>query len=372
MFVSYAKGVRNLISRSEIQDSGLRTACVLCFVSCVFYFALCPVAEPSSSIRGAFSFSGFSTGVGTRAMGMNGAFAAISDDSSSAYWNPAGLTSAWYKELSFTRADLHDLDLITNQSFNVSAPETATGAMAFGWTRLEYDFESWREDVFLVSYAKTLIGQEGAHAGTAPLRHSDFNLSFGATFKYLRQTSELNIAPGSNSDEGGDVVPIFAESRGIGLDVGFLARIKAKDGRNRFSIGVAAQDVPTVVRWNSDDDDLETEEYAPYRYRAGCSFEPLPRLTIAFDLVGEQNVTFKEVHLGVEHWIFPVKHDVPISEKNLAIRGGIARQLSASERMTFAAGLGIRWAAWQLDYAYLLDNEGLGDTKNRFSISVRF
>ncbi|HEY5037458.1 MAG TPA: hypothetical protein VIJ93_00130 [bacterium] len=30
-------------------------------------------------------------GVGVRAMGMSGAFAAIADDPSAAYWNPAGL-----------------------------------------------------------------------------------------------------------------------------------------------------------------------------------------------------------------------------------------------------------------------------------------
>ena len=79
-------------------------------------------------------------------MGMNGAFAAVSDDSSSAYWNPAGLTSSWYKEISFTRADLYDLDLITNNVLSISAPETRGGAISFGWNQLRYDFESWREE----------------------------------------------------------------------------------------------------------------------------------------------------------------------------------------------------------------------------------
>jgi hypothetical protein len=40
--------------------------------------------------------------------------------------------------------------------------------------------------------------------------------------------------------------------------------------------------------------------------------------------------------------------------------------------MTFTGGLGIRWNSWQLDYAYLMDSDGLGDTRNRFSVSVRF
>ncbi len=321
-------------------------------------------------MRGAFSFSGFATGVGTRAMGMNGAFAAVSDDSSSAYWNPAGLASAWCKELSFMRADLYDLDLITSNALNISAPDTGSGAMSFGWTRLQYDLESWREEVFLVSYAKTMLGHKSGQADSF-VQYPGFSVSMGATLKYFRQTSNLEIMPGIEGTEGKtEVTPVHCKAKGIGLDVGLIARIRAKDGRNRFSMGVAIQEIPTVIRWNSGE--LETKEYLPYRYKAGCSFEPLPRLTVALDLVGEQNVRLKELHLGMEHWIFPLKRGLPISEKNLAIRGGIAKQLSSSERMTFAGGLGVRWAAWQLDYAYLMDSNGLGDTRNRFSVSVRF
>jgi|GEM_PF-647245 len=363
--------------KSKIKNQKSKIACILCLVPflVLWPFAEVPAYAGSSSIRGAFSFSGFATGVGTRAMGMNGAFAAVSDDSSSAYWNPAGLTSSWYKELSFTRADLYDLDLITSNTLSISAPETSAGAMSFGWTRLQYDFESWREEAFLMSYAKTLVGQRGANTRFAPA----FSLSCGVTLKYLRQTSKLELGQGDKETVGeGDDIPIpapssslFCKARGMGWDVGLLARINARDGRNRFSIAIAAQDIPTVVEWNRGSE-RETKEYIPYRYKAGCSFEPLPRLTIALDLVGEQNVSFKEVHLGMEHWILSEKNNFPISEKNLAIRGGIAKQLSASKRMTFAAGLGVRWAAWQLDYAYLMDNEGLGDTRNRFSVSVRF
>lgn len=341
------------------------------FAFCLLFLIFSMAAGADSSIRGAFSFSGFSNGVGTRAMGMNGAFAAISDDSSSAYWNPAGLTYSQYKELSFMRANLYNLDLIINNSLNISAPETAEnvfGAVSFGWNRLEYDFQDdydpWLEDAFVLSYAKTVIGN--SHKSQA----SGFSMSCGLALKYLRQTSKLEMI----TSEDDNSFLASCNAKGAGIDAGVLARINGKDGRNRFSLGIAAQDIPTIVRWNYKEGSsgAEREEYIPYRYKAGCSFEPLPRLTIAADLVGEKNVWLKELHLGIEHWLLPVKHSRPISEKNLAIRGGIAKQLSASERMTFACGLGIRWSAWQLDYAYLIDNNGLGDTRNRFSVSVRF
>jgi len=372
---------KSLQSKIANLKSKILASCVLLLTLCLF--TEIPAYAGDSSIRGAFSFSGFATGIGTRAMGMNGAFAAVSDDSSSAYWNPAGLTSSWYKELSFTRADLYDLDLITSNTLNISAPETRGGAMSFGWTRLQYDFESWREEAFLMSYAKTLVGERMANTGQAQGPAPIFSLSCGVTLKYLRQTSKLELTPTLVAEESEvsteaaaqafekGLSERFCKARGMGWDVGLLARINAKDGRNRFSIAITAQDIPTVIKWNSGSDE-ETKEYIPYRYKAGCSFEPIPRLTVALDLVGEQNVSFKEIHLGMEHWIFSKKNNFPISEKNLAIRGGIAKQLSGSKRMTFAGGIGIRWSAWQLDYAYLMDNDGLGDTRNRFSVSVRF
>ena len=39
-------------------------------------------------------------GIGARAMGMGGAFVAVSDDASGLYWNPAGLVGAQRLEIS--------------------------------------------------------------------------------------------------------------------------------------------------------------------------------------------------------------------------------------------------------------------------------
>ncbi|MBD3183685.1 hypothetical protein GF312_15455 [Candidatus Poribacteria bacterium] len=343
---------------------------VLCLLA-----TFCSAVQAESSTRGAFSFTGFSTGIGTRAMGMNGAFTAVSNDSSAAYWNPAGLTTSLYKELSFTRADLYGLDLITTNTLNMSTPDTGSGAMSLGWNRMQFEFESWYEDIFLISYAKCLYGLDKKGK-----QKEGFNLALGVTAKYLRQNSDLEIIPWTDkeedteveeSEEPDEVVPVICKSRGYGVDFGILAGLRAKDGRNRLSVGMVIQDTPTRISWNKDTE-IQSDEYLPYRYKLGISAEPLPGLTAAVDIVGEKNISFKELHLGVEHWIFPAKNTFPVSEKNLAIRGGVAKQLSNSERITFAAGVGVRWASWQLDYAYLMDSDGLGDTKNRFSVSVRF
>jgi hypothetical protein len=44
------------------------------------------------------SAQGFES-VGTRAMGMGGAFVAVADDATAAYWNPAGLTTGAFFSL---------------------------------------------------------------------------------------------------------------------------------------------------------------------------------------------------------------------------------------------------------------------------------
>jgi tetratricopeptide (TPR) repeat protein len=49
-----------------------------------------------------------SYGVGARALGMGGAFFAISDDATASYWNPAGLTLIEKKELSFMQAQMFE------------------------------------------------------------------------------------------------------------------------------------------------------------------------------------------------------------------------------------------------------------------------
>jgi len=49
-----------------------------------------------------------SYGVGARALGMGGAFFAISDDATASYWNPAGLTLIERKELSFMQAQMFE------------------------------------------------------------------------------------------------------------------------------------------------------------------------------------------------------------------------------------------------------------------------
>lgn len=59
-----------------------------------------------------------SLGIGPRAMGMGGAFVAIADDASAAYWNVAGLSQLSSYELSISSAPVYFTEQINNGDTN--------------------------------------------------------------------------------------------------------------------------------------------------------------------------------------------------------------------------------------------------------------
>ncbi len=67
-------------------------------------FALLAFAVPAGATKYAGEF--MKIPVGARAIGMGGAFSAVSDDATSPYWNPAGMVYLPYREafLGFGRA----------------------------------------------------------------------------------------------------------------------------------------------------------------------------------------------------------------------------------------------------------------------------
>ena len=283
----------------------------------------------ASTFRGSFTFTGFAASIGTRAMGMNGAFVAVSDDATAPYWNASGLATIGYKELFTMYTDLYGLGLIRTNAVGISFPDTGNGATAVNWIQLRYDLEAWREQAFIGSYAKRL---------------TSFS-AFGLNVKHLRQSSNIELS----------------SATGWSVDAGLIVRL-GKRGR----CGIAVQDAYSIINIESGEKDR-----MPINYRAGLAYYPFSRLVGAVEVIGEEHLPIKSVHVGGEYWLAKIDLVTPIDEKNVAVRGGIAKELIGKKRMTYAGGLSARVSSWQFDYAYLADNEGLGDT-HRFSASVRF
>ena len=73
-------------------------------------------------------------GVGARALGMGGAFYAVADDASAAYWNPAGLAYLQRKEITTMQASLWEQTSLTY--FGYAHPTATKGTFAFGMATL--------------------------------------------------------------------------------------------------------------------------------------------------------------------------------------------------------------------------------------------
>ena len=94
--------------------------------ACVFMgFALTASAQ-SGGTPGAF----LSYGVGGRALAMGGAYYAISDDASAAYWNPAGLSQLQRKEVTTMQATLFQQTKLTYFSFAYPTKSGSTFALS--------------------------------------------------------------------------------------------------------------------------------------------------------------------------------------------------------------------------------------------------
>ncbi|MCG2726194.1 MAG: PorV/PorQ family protein [Elusimicrobia bacterium] len=102
----------------------------VCFLAGFFLLAVSSFAQ-SGGMPGQL----MSYGVGARALGMGGAFFAVADDSTAAYWNPAALIFLKRKEFSAMQSSMFaDTSL---SFFTYAHPTTSKGTIAISMTQLK-------------------------------------------------------------------------------------------------------------------------------------------------------------------------------------------------------------------------------------------
>ena len=76
--------------------------------------------------------------VGTRPLGMGGAFMAVADDGNTITWNPAGLPRLRRKEFNSTYADLYGMG-ISHSYIGIVWPFSDRLALGMDWASLGFD-----------------------------------------------------------------------------------------------------------------------------------------------------------------------------------------------------------------------------------------
>ena len=273
--------------------------------------------------------------MGARAFGMGGAFAAIADDATAAYWNPAGLSQLEYITFSETNWLLAEVEKVNVNYFNAVFPLSGVGTVAGGWllqhARLEegygetYRETDWNEHAFSLTAGRRLWEKlwvfERTSVGFSLNRHL---ISAGA-----------------------------AQGAGIGFDVGILTGFPYG-----FSLGLVARSIATDMMG----DKIEPE----YRLGLGYVFSHgLHRVTVALDMLTKADVEYESDVTGVDdswgtnHKGFGgLEYRFSYAELSVAARlGGNMLINSDRENIVMTGGLGLGFSGVEASYAYQMNTE---------------
>ncbi len=300
-------------------------------------------------------------GVGTRAIGMGGAYTATADDINSLYWNPAGLARVYSREAYFNHVDWISDVKLDYAGFGIEVPSFGTlgafvsllsmGSMEVRTTaQPEGTGEMFDAGSLLIgiSYARNLT--------------DEFSIGFNAKYinEYIWHESAVSFA----------------------FDIGTLYRIPFL---NEFRIGasisnfgpkmqLAGRDITQITQAGAGDGniintDLQLDAFElPLLFRIGIAVDAIKnsdsRLTLAADAV-HPNDNSEYVNSGLEYtW-----------NEMFSIRAGYKSLFEKEGEQGLTLGVGLNYRVIEsvkllIDYAY----QDFGRLKNvqYFSVGIRF
>jgi len=234
------------------------------------FLTLAPPALTGPRVAEAQAFEA----VGTRALGMGGAFVAVADDATASYWNPAGLINVFFSAL-----------------VDVQRVDARVGSDASGRTTSEEltTFASMATSSFGLSYYRLRAWQVGRSAGTAPLRSLVTQhlgaavvqpiapgVTLATVIKVVRGTLAAGVGDGAAGV--GALVDLAAGLDGrttnrFDLDAGLLV------GPGRWQIGLVARNLRQPEFVAADDLVVRLDR----QVRVGASLRPTASLVVAVD-----------------------------------------------------------------------------------------
>jgi hypothetical protein len=264
-------------------------------------------------------------GVGARALAMGGAFTAIADDATAAYWNPAGLVQIENIELTF----MYAANMAVDRQLNYFAYThwLGMGGLGVSWLNAGMSDVPRYDDM-------------GNHRGTDDIGDNAIMFSYGMEVGTLNLGGTAKVL---HSDVMGET------ETGFGLDAG--AMFFATDN---VSVGFVMRDI------GSQYGDVDV----PLNWRIGGAVRTLDgALTVGLDVDKVQDIDQYDIRLGGEF-------GMEVHPDYFAFfRAGVQNVRDAA----YATGLGIRVPYVQFDYTYMTepDEEVLGNN-HRISVTARF
>lgn len=317
-----------------------RFSCVIVLLSCLL---AAPVFPQSLTKTGTTAAQFLKIGVGARAIGMGGAFAATADDITAMYWNPGGLARVYGRQAYFSHvnwfADIKvDYAAVSTHLGDFGALGAFVDVMSMEQMKVrtielpegtgEY-FDAGAITVG-VSYARSLTDQ--------------FSIGFNA--KYIRESIWHESASGFGLDVGTMYrIPVLNELRLAASMCNFGTKMKMS-GRDNIVITPAGPTGTNLVNT-----DLQMDEWnLPLVFRIGVATDLVKdgtsRVTVALDAIHPNDNT-ESVNSGIEYsW-----------SEIIFLRGGWKALFEKDTEQRFTLGAGFHYRAadavqLMVDYAY--------------------
>jgi hypothetical protein len=260
--------------------------------------------------------------VGSRALGMGGAFVAVASDSSATWWNPAGLAEGPFVDVAVARA-------VTESSGALPARRDTGGWVALGTPPFGFSYYRLRLTDIAPSFDPTVTesGNREDRRAQVPVRSvaaSQLGATIvqtllpgvhaGATAKYVWGTPRIGVGdsllpPEDLLDQGDDLEGGDSDNA-FGLDVGLIGVLgPVRAGLLvRNAVEAELENVAGSVRFER-------------QYRVGFAYDAERAggtpLTVAFDADVSTLPTAtgdrRNIAIGAEQWLWT---------KRLGIRGG--------------------------------------------------
>lgn len=281
-----------------------------------------------------------SIGVGGRALGMGGAFSAISNDITAAYYNPAGLANLNYPQFALMHDERYG-NLVNYNYAAVALPFEKDMTFALTATRLAVDgIPDTRNALVDGRNQNVIFDINNPNARIDPSRITEFSNQDWAFYLSFAKKLEDNFSYGANVKIIYRSIAEF-NAFGLGVDVGALY-----SPLNNFYLAANLQDITTtLVAWSTGRNELVTPTLklgSAYMYDFGWG-----KLTPAMDF----DVRFENRKFASQFNLGPVSFDAHfglefIFKNLIALRGGF------NDVKQFTAGAGIKLPKLNIDYSF--------------------
>ena len=311
-------------------------------------------SEDLSNIQSAF----LDIGYGSRAMGLGGAYTAVTNNAISMVWNPAGLADQKTKHsICFDNTSLLGLYNYSFLGYNKhldSGASIATGIIYSG-------DEAMSETTVMLSYA---VNSDFIYNYLFSFPDFLRTTSFGFTAKYY-SSSFGNNSDGDYIDENNVSHQVTGNAQGYGFDMGFKTAISAKD-----NIGLYWRNPINSISWDSKNGSLTAEGQYDEKLPTGLLFgyaHTGNKATLSLDIDKALHQDQEDlIKTGIEYRFY---RDI------FCVRTGYSQEIYTGENKRYSFGTGFKLViqdhiTTNIDVSYQVQTEW--EKHNTFRVSCDF